>query len=278
MNCPFHPDTEASFTVWEDQPKAHCFGCGWHDDFIQFVHEYRKTPDIMTAVAEICDQLNIPREGIFTYARHPQLYGRGKVRLYGSKCLEEEDFEVIAQSRGLDPKGISAAAPFLRKLFYNCKGYPRRPTLAFADPGLHIAVLRRIDFEPWDNGAKATFAPQSITGWPIGIVEGCAQDRIAVIEGTGDFLGTYSIVDSLGVLDDILPVAVSSASVTIWEPALTLFAGKIIRIFAHRDKPGIDAAKRWKTQLDLVAKRIDIFVVPPVECSNYKTGGSLLAY
>jgi hypothetical protein len=87
-----------------------------------------------------------------------------------------------------------------------------------------------MDFEPWEIDEKATFAPRSISGWPIGITAQTSEPKIALIEGTGDFLGAYSLASSLGILDSVLPVAVSNANVRIWEPALNLFKGKIIRI------------------------------------------------
>ncbi len=35
--CPFHPDKSPSFTVNDDKGFAHCFGCGWHGDAVDFV-------------------------------------------------------------------------------------------------------------------------------------------------------------------------------------------------------------------------------------------------
>lgn len=35
--CPFHAEKTPSFTVYED--RAHCFGCGWDGDVIQFVQD-----------------------------------------------------------------------------------------------------------------------------------------------------------------------------------------------------------------------------------------------
>jgi DNA primase len=115
MNCPFHADEKASFTIWDGQSKAHCFGCDWHDDYIQFVYQLRKHANPMDAAAEICNRLEIPREGVFTCVSRRQQNDRGKVMLYDSKTLEREDFEEIAEVRFLDATGISFAAPFLRK-------------------------------------------------------------------------------------------------------------------------------------------------------------------
>ncbi len=35
--CPFHPDRSPSFTVFADDRRAHCFGCGWTGDVLDFV-------------------------------------------------------------------------------------------------------------------------------------------------------------------------------------------------------------------------------------------------
>jgi DNA primase len=35
--CPFHEDRRPSFTISDDKGFAHCFGCGWHGDVLDFV-------------------------------------------------------------------------------------------------------------------------------------------------------------------------------------------------------------------------------------------------
>jgi DNA primase len=35
--CPFHSERSASFTVNDDKGFAHCFGCGWHGDGLDFI-------------------------------------------------------------------------------------------------------------------------------------------------------------------------------------------------------------------------------------------------
>ena len=35
--CPFHAEDTPSFRVWRDH--AHCFGCGWHGDVIDWLIE-----------------------------------------------------------------------------------------------------------------------------------------------------------------------------------------------------------------------------------------------
>jgi DNA primase len=35
--CPFHPDRSPSFTIYADDRRAHCFGCGWTGDVLDFV-------------------------------------------------------------------------------------------------------------------------------------------------------------------------------------------------------------------------------------------------
>ena len=40
MLCPFHEEKTASFTIYEGDSHAHCFGCSWHGDTIEFVKKY----------------------------------------------------------------------------------------------------------------------------------------------------------------------------------------------------------------------------------------------
>ncbi len=35
--CPFHPDKSPSFTIYADERRGHCFGCGWTGDVLDFV-------------------------------------------------------------------------------------------------------------------------------------------------------------------------------------------------------------------------------------------------
>lgn len=42
--CPFHDEKTPSFHVIPDKEFAHCFGCGWHGDVVDFVRDYKKVP------------------------------------------------------------------------------------------------------------------------------------------------------------------------------------------------------------------------------------------
>jgi DNA primase len=37
--CPFHQDRTPSFTIYADERRAHCFGCGWSGDVLDFVQQ-----------------------------------------------------------------------------------------------------------------------------------------------------------------------------------------------------------------------------------------------
>jgi phage/plasmid primase-like uncharacterized protein len=40
--CPFHDEKTPSFYVVPDKHFAHCYGCGWHGDVVDFVRDYKK--------------------------------------------------------------------------------------------------------------------------------------------------------------------------------------------------------------------------------------------
>lgn len=40
--CPFHDEKTPSFYVVPDKAFAHCYGCGWHGDVIDFIRDYQK--------------------------------------------------------------------------------------------------------------------------------------------------------------------------------------------------------------------------------------------
>jgi len=39
--CPFHADNSPSFVIYTDKNKAHCFGCGWQGDSIDFIQKLK---------------------------------------------------------------------------------------------------------------------------------------------------------------------------------------------------------------------------------------------
>jgi hypothetical protein len=54
-------------------------------------------------------------------------------------------------------------------------------------------------------------------------------------------------------------VAILGASLRIHSDALSFFASKRIRIFAHTDRAGREAAERWANQLRAVRADVDSF-------------------
>lgn len=59
--CPFHDDSTPSFGVYNgtNSQRAHCMGCGWDGDLVQFVRDLYGL-NFRDAVAQICTDFHLP--------------------------------------------------------------------------------------------------------------------------------------------------------------------------------------------------------------------------
>ena len=47
--CPFHQETQGSFTVYADSEKFHCYGCGTRGDVLDYISDAGSSPTRMEA-------------------------------------------------------------------------------------------------------------------------------------------------------------------------------------------------------------------------------------
>ena len=60
--CPFHADTDPSFSVIPEKHMFHCFGCGAQGDVFEFWSKYHKT-SFWEAVKAIADRVGVKIAG-----------------------------------------------------------------------------------------------------------------------------------------------------------------------------------------------------------------------
>jgi hypothetical protein len=115
-------------------------------------------------------------------------------------------------------------------------------------------ALRRLDGKMFPAGGdnderKAHSLKNSVIDWPIGILEAKDCERILLLEGVPDFLAAHQIILDEKAKDTVAPVCMLAASIDIDSEALPYFKNKQVRIVAHVDKAGIEAAVKWQKQL-----------------------------
>lgn len=84
--CPFHTEKTPSFHVVPDKDFAHCFGCGWHGDVVDFVAAYQRISlgeavDMLTGGGEVREttaEEKAQREAILAQREQAQRADRAK--------------------------------------------------------------------------------------------------------------------------------------------------------------------------------------------------------
>ena len=117
---------------------------------------------------------------------------------------------------------------------------------------------RRLDGKPWGQiNAKAWTLPDSQASWPIGLKESLPYPIVLLVEGGPDLLAASHFIWCESRDKETAVVAMLGASQRLKGDALTVLAGKRIRIFSHNDRSGIAATKRWAKQLKNVGSVVD---------------------
>jgi hypothetical protein len=125
---------------------------------------------------------------------------------------------------------------------------------AITDITRKAMALRRLDGKMFPAGEgneerKAHLIKNSVTDWPLGIIEANDCEKILLLEGVPDFLAAHQVIMDEKAKDKVGPVCMLAAGIDIDSKGLPYFKCKQVRIVAHVDKPGIEAAVRWQKQL-----------------------------
>jgi len=173
-----------------------------------------------------------------------------------------EEHETLAKLRCVHVEAVKMADSVGLLRFGNWKG---QAAWFVREPGGRVAQARQLNGKLWEGiNAKAQTLPGCWANWPIGAGFGEYQ-TICFVEGGPDLLAAFHFIILEGRAAEIAPVAMLGAGQKIHPHALHLFAGKRVRIYAHGDAPGREAARRWKEQLESVGCLVDA-----VDCGGYR--------
>jgi hypothetical protein len=262
--CPFHSDNRQPNLSFKN-PKSrdgrfYCFACTKKGDSIDWV-TYKLGVRPVDAYAAIRSAFNLGSDDLLRDSLARRLPGR--VRLPTARPFDSNELALLAsQRRGWLSEGLR----FLQNLntlalVPRYRGYQ---AYALRDPFNRIAVLRRLDGLPWPDGAKARNAPGTIPGVPVGVHLVSKASQLTLNEGTSDYLSVGSLLCSSGLSDQIIPLMMLSANVSVHQALLGVFESKRVRIIAQNDSAGLKAAETWKRQLESVDARVDVWIPPEI--------------
>ena len=213
---------------------------------------YATGSDFKTAIREIEQWLRIKSEW---HAPQYQPAPASKPNAFALPHLvspAQDELETISSQRSIPVQALSLAAERGFLWTYDDQFGEGRAWL-LTDSARKSAVSRRLDGRAWRAvwvpGAKSKTLKGSMGNWPIGIKGAADYPAIGLVEGTPDFLALIAHALKRGVHDQVAPVCMAGAQMSIPQETLPLFSGKRIRIFVHADEPGIGAAIRWHSAL-----------------------------
>ncbi len=267
--CPFHQDRNNSFSVSPDGVLFNCFaGCGGGDavDFLalatrlpkaavcrEFIRLAGGSPSVATP------RLILPKFEE-TNENTEKATQRKGWPVFESPLTGEDDtafraMNALAKLRHISPEGVRLAAERTLLHFAAWKG---KPAWIVTDGKRVNAQARRMDGKLWEGiNAKAQTLPGSQAAWPVGLGEAQPFHTCLLCEGGPDLLAAHHFIHAHKREADTAAVAMLGASNRIPAEALPLFAGKRIRIMAHADKKGNEAAALWAEQLEGVGATVD---------------------
>lgn len=259
---PFRADRRPSFSIYDNGGKWHDFATGEGGDAADFI-----AAALGVSLEEGCRCLIEMASGhgmsCYSSVQHPirrttdaAAIAKAAKRA-GWPTFEkptDEEIQAIADLRGLSPEGVFLAAR--RGLLRCCDSREGRAWIV-ADSSRRNAQGRLLSGQPWAAGMKARSLPGSEASWPVGLPEASTFSAIALCEGGADLLASLHLSWCTGVEEQVAPVAMMGASLTIPGNALPLFAGKKIRVFSDADNAGQEAGRRWGAQLQAAGVSVD---------------------
>jgi len=187
----------------------------------------------------------------------------GPVYIKGLRDFTGQELEQLCASRTFSFAALKKQLCLHILKYVPC--YSRHNAYALCDPLRRVAVLRRMDGQPWIDDQKAKNAPGSNSKIPIGVHEIGSFVDVMLCEGGPDYLRLVSLLHESDLDTDILPLMMSSAMPRIDPRVINGFANKRVRICAQNDESGIAAAQMWQNQLETVGATTDIWVPPRIQ-------------
>lgn len=247
--CPFHEDRNPSFSVLQRPDgrwRFRCFGCGASGDEISFLE-----------LARGLSNREAIREFIRLAGVEPVSSSRGGQDSKSWPAMRTgtpKEIVALATLRNVSPDGLRLASDRGLLRFGRHHG---RPVWLVVDPAGPVAQARRLNGQPWGNGAKALTLPGSRAAWPVGASGMTDYPVVLFVEGGADLLAAHHFLVAEDRATDACVVGMLGASLSIASEAIPLFTGKRVRFFPHADQAGRQSVERWAAQLAPVPGLID---------------------
>lgn len=255
---PFRDDSRASFSVFDDFTRFKDHATGEAGDCVDFVKLALKcsTGEAMKWIRErIGDAPSVPRP---EPKREAQRAAKPWPVLRAGSADEQK---ALAKLRVLPVAAVEAAAA---RGFLHFGQWHGVPFWSVTDAARKCVELRRLDGEPWaawrDIPARKSHAIGD-KSWPIGLKESAALPCVLLLEGVGDFLAAFAVIQSEGRGADVAPVACLGASVRLAPDVATCFAQKRVRIIGQEDDAGRRAVREWAAALVAAGAHVDAFTL-----------------
>lgn len=252
--CPFHDEKTPSFTIYPNG-RAHCFGCGWQGDVIDF--EVALRGGTVREAAARLGGAETERDGCEarrTVSPKPER----AIWLPELGQPKETDLRTLFRERSI---GIVPLRIAVDRGFIWCFDDERNGRCwVYTDQKRRCAIRRRLDNKlfrlPSGNETKAAACSGSDMKSPLGCHEAQAYPCVSIQEGGPNSLAALAHAWASGAETRIAPICMPSANANFTAESLDRLQGKRARIFVDNDKSGKVAGERWAAQLQ--AANIDV--------------------
>jgi hypothetical protein len=249
---PFREERTPSFSVFAGGCAWKDFGTGEGGDTITFIERAEGV-----STAEACAKIityaggDSPQPTPHTRKKRPK---RGKPIL-PALCDSNRHHAKLADVRNVSPEAVDICVERGLVGFGEWKG---KQAWLVTDQTKRNAQARRLDGKPWSEiEAKTWTLPKSEASWPIGLKESEPYPIVLLVEGGPDLLAAAHFIWCESRECEATPVAMLGAGHRLKQEALTILAGKRVRIFSHADNSGVECTERWADQLRLVDATVD---------------------
>ena len=151
-------------------------------------------------------------------------------------ALSQSKIDAIAESLGISPESVEIAANCGLLLTAPCGG------LVVTDTSRRCALRL---------SPERSFLPGSERGWPVGLLDD-GSAAVALVAGARGLLSAVHLIWCAGLTGVVTPAAVLEPSVPIAQEALSLFAGRRVRIFGS-------CFANWPVQLLCAGAEVDCY-------------------
>lgn len=254
---PFREDHRPSFSVYADGARFKDHANGAHaGDVVDFI---KLALDCDTGAA-----VRWMRERIGEAPPEPTRQAQPKAAKRTAKWPTlargtDAELDALARLRALPVDALRLASE--RGLLWFCNFATQR-AWAITDKARRCLELRTMTGQPWPPYRDIPERKSHAIGdkqTPLGLLEMEQFGSVLLVEGVGDLLAAFAVIQSESRAADVTAVACLGATVRIIPEVARQFAMKRVRIVPQLDEPGQRAAREWALALREAGAVVDAF-------------------